>query len=674
MTKLTTLRSQLASLRRARSVVRSLTAWSAAGIAVLWALAAVFLIDFLFELEVPQRIAVLLIALGSIGWAAWRFTLPLVGVSETDEDIALMVERQQEIDSDLVAALQFESPEASSWGSVQLESAVIEYVANVGSGLDVFEGFNRDQMVRRGTVFGVTAVAMLLLALIFPSYARAFFNRLFLGGMHYPTATQIDQIFVNQVLVLERAQHGFAPNDVKCAQGRPIEFLIQCSGELPEGGVARLVSQGDSGVKTEVELRSITLEQRLERLRTAQKKLEEAIRRSESAIHPDWISETSALVQFDAPHIAAELAGAETPEGLAQVEQELKSVVQSWPGNRAELGVYAGKLPRLMDAVAYKLFLGDAWTDSATIAMTPLPAIELRLTATPPEYARALGDVEETSQRQLSVLEGSQVQVAIECTNKKPLTAAWLVLKRNDQSQRFDLIQLDEDGLRWGMPEENGSPFQHVTQELRYEIQVKDIDQLSLETPIRGAIRIKTDRPPTGNAEIVHRVVLPTAQPVVHYRATDDFGIARLNLIAEIERPAPESGDVGPDESSSSSSSASITTSATESTAAERRVFPLLGGPPLLSSSLPLQSTYAVGLSDLNLSKGDRVKLTLEVVDHRGLDADGKPRGESYLSDPLFLEISDESGVLAAISEADERSEQRLTDIIKRQLGIGEAP
>jgi hypothetical protein len=30
--------------------------------------------------------------------------------------------------------------------------------------------------------------------------------------------------------------------------------------------------------------------------------------------------------------------------------------------------------------------------------------------------------------------------------------------------------------------------------------------------------------------------------------------------------------------------------------------------------------------------------------------------------------------VLAAISEADERSEQRLTDIIKRQLGIGESP
>jgi hypothetical protein len=46
----------------------------------------------------------------------------------------------------------------------------------------------------------------------------------------------------------------------------------------------------------------------------------------------------------------------------------------------------------------------------------------------------------------------------------------------------------------------------------------------------------------------------------------------------------------------------------------------------------------------------------------------------AYQGDPLVLEISDESGVLAAISEADPRSEERLTDIIKRQLGIGESP
>jgi hypothetical protein len=57
------------------------------------------------------------------------------------------------------------------------------------------------------------------------------------------------------------------------------------------------------------------------------------------------------------------------------------------------------------------------------------------------------------------------------------------------------------------------------------------------------------------------------------------------------------------------------------------------------------------------------------VVDHRG-----EAPGVSYQGDPLILEISDEAGVLAAITEADERSEQRLTDIIKEQLGIGGKP
>ena len=43
-------------------------------------------------------------------------------------------------------------------------------------------------------------------------------------------------------------------------------------------------------------------------------------------------------------------------------------------------------------------------------------------------------------------------------------------------------------------------------------------------------------------------------------------------------------------------------------------------------------------------------------------------------SESIYLEISDESGVLNAISEPDERSEQRLDDLIRRQLGIGDEP
>ena len=63
------------------------------------------------------------------------------------------------------------------------------------------------------------------------------------------------------------------------------------------------------------------------------------------------------------------------------------------------------------------------------------------------------------------------------------------------------------------------------------------------------------------------------------------------------------------------------------------------------------------------------MKLTLTVVDDRG----ALP-GRSSPSESLVLEISDEVGVLAVVLEADERSEQRLTDTIKIQTGIGESP
>src|SRR5688572_10674938 len=114
--RLATLRSQLASLRRARAGVRAATAWSALGTAALWALAAMFALDVAFELPIPQRLVVILLAGAGIAWAYWRFTRPLLGRRESEIDMALLVERQQEIDSDLVAALQFESPEANRWG------------------------------------------------------------------------------------------------------------------------------------------------------------------------------------------------------------------------------------------------------------------------------------------------------------------------------------------------------------------------------------------------------------------------------------------------------------------------------------------------------------------------------------------------------------------------------
>jgi hypothetical protein len=78
-----------------------------------------------------------------------------------------------------------------------------------------------------------------------------------------------------------------------------------------------------------------------------------------------------------------------------------------------------------------------------------------------------------------------------------------------------------------------------------------------------------------------------------------------------------------------------------------------------------MQTVGSGGPEMVDLVKGDNLRLYLEAVDYRG-----QLPGQSFRSDLLVLEVSDESGVLTAVSEADVRTEQRLTDIIKQQLGI----
>ncbi|HEX5106498.1 MAG TPA: hypothetical protein VFV87_21915 [Pirellulaceae bacterium] len=626
--RLATLRSQLAGLRRARASARAATAWSALGVAILWALAGLFLLDVIFELPVFQRLVLMVLVAGGVAWAFWRFTRPLLGWKESEIEMALLVERQQEIDSDLVAALQFEGPEAKRWGSPQLESAVIEYVAAVGRGINVFEGFSREQMLRRGGLLAASLAVVLIAAIIAPQHLAVFGNRLLLGSQHYPTSTVIEQIAINEKPVLAGpsigelpGQSGMRPASLKAAEGRQIRFTITAAGDTsPKTGTVRLQSAGKGRSRTSFELK-----------------------------------------------------------------------------RQGDSKLYAGELPRLLEDVNYQVYLGDAWTDPARLSMVPLPIVETQLTPIFPRYAQSGRDSFDPTGRQVAVLEGTSIQLAIECQNKKRLQSAWLTIKAGESQQKYDLAKTDSDGFRWRLAEEN-SPLANIHQELRYELQVLDEDNLGLESPIRGTIRIRPDRPPSGVADVVHKVVLPTAQPLVEYRAMDDYGIAGLALVVEVERAAspgrgresiattgtgdgPSSPQLTPDPLHAGGGSAvapdSTPSDMTPAAAlpVERRRFDVLKRPePLTGTQLPLSGQFALALSPLGLVKGDRIKIVLEVTDYRGENDAGEPAGLAYQSDPLVLEISDESGVLAAISEADQRSEERLTDIIKRQLGIGESP
>src|SRR5262245_31173931 len=147
--RLSIFRARLNGLRTARAMYRTVAAWSALGASIIIGLLVVFVLDFTCGLSVIERLIVVALAIAAVGWAFLRFTRPLIGRGESELETALLVERQHQIDTDLVAALQFESYESSLWGSPQLKDAIIDYVAAAVPTIDVFRGFDRGRFVRR---------------------------------------------------------------------------------------------------------------------------------------------------------------------------------------------------------------------------------------------------------------------------------------------------------------------------------------------------------------------------------------------------------------------------------------------------------------------------------------------------------------------------------------------
>jgi hypothetical protein len=246
MSKLATLRSRLNSLRHRRAFVRWGNAWSSLGTAAICVFVAAFLVDFSLEMSRPQRFVSLMFIAAALFWAFNRLTRPFLGQKESELDIALLVEKHQEIDTDLVAALQFETPAASQWGSSTLEQAVIDYVADFGQSINVFKGFDTRKLKRRIGTFLLSAILVAAAIGVYPRYASAFFNRLLLGSRHYPTRTVIEQILVNGEAVHPDGETA----ELKFPFGRALRFEVTCSGDLPSQGRVNLATLENGSTTT----------------------------------------------------------------------------------------------------------------------------------------------------------------------------------------------------------------------------------------------------------------------------------------------------------------------------------------------------------------------------------------------------------------------------------------
>ncbi len=425
-------------------------------------------------------------------------------------------------------------------------------------------------------------------------------------------------------------------------------FVVRCLADIPKSGEV-VVRGAEKGIVARLSLEPVTDARRRAAYEALLPALDQWLLGNElqTAVVP---REDLVLLETRLPALKAVFAGT-APRPVS--EREARKMRETWrllAQQPTDGSLFMGRLPALVQSAHYQIYLGDAWTNAGLIQMIPLPVVEPEFNVVPPTYAAAEEDVaSHKGACTFTVLAGSQVNLRVDSANAKPLRAVGLHVNRPSGVAQHPLVPAAAAGTRWVLPRDCEA-LRSVTEELRYEIVVTDQDGMRPRESIVGQIRVRRDQPPTALMHTVHRVVLPSATPRLEYRVDDDHAVAGLRLLVAVERAG--ASDAG--------ASGSTTPEALEFVIGRDQV-------PLQKSELPHQGSYSLELSSLDLVKGDELKLTLAVTDARGETA-----GHMTLSEPLFFEVSDEAGVLAAIAEVDEQAERELDDMIQRQLGVGE--
>jgi hypothetical protein len=576
MIRLRKLRSRLRSLGRRRRAARLAIGYSALIVAAVWLLVGIFLADWLLDMNPAQRLVVAGVAMAGLVWAFVRLTRPWLGPRETLIDMALLVQGQRHIDSDLVAALQFERPEAAEWGSVDMERAVIEQVGRASRRLEIVLGVSTRQLMVRLAILAVTLGVVAAAAWLYREDAAVFFRRLAMGSDRYRTETTIRDVTINGQPVDLSAQ---GAEEIRCAYGQPVRLEVTCSGRLPPDGRAVLKSEG-------------------------------------------------------------------SPEKKVTLQP------------RRQADVYVGQSERLLDTASCRVFVGDDRTRPIRLVVAPPPVVDVFLDVTPPSYAAGPAPTETVSGlRQLAVIEGSRVRVRI--TADKELREATITIKplqeeaaetpgategkshamkRLEDRPSGDAKVLDA----WAL-EPVGTPLEKLVEPVRYFLQVTDVEGLQLEQPIEGVIRVYTDQPPQIFASAKIQLVIPKARPTIDFQAADDYGLAQIKVLSEVIHADGSPGEKG-----------------------EVTVYTLSPGEP---PSKNIQQSHPLVLAPLKAVKGDKIKVVVQAVDHRG--GPGRPEGKAAESDPIEFQVTDMDGILAAILEADRESARQYKTMIDDQIDVG---
>ncbi|PQO25062.1 hypothetical protein C5Y96_26530 [Blastopirellula marina] len=551
--KLGSLKTQLRRLRDARDRVRvglMLTSsffWIA-GTLLLW-----FVLDYGLNLSPLHRGLMMLVTVPVLAYGLSQALTALRGWGASIIDTAISVEHAHGIDGDLVAAIQFEQGQAI--GSTELQAAVVDYVAELKDEIDIFEGFDSRRISSRYFTVGLLLLLFAATCAFAPRHVSAFFQRLTLAHVNYPTKTLITVISVNG----QEIDLSDPTKPIPVGYGSGLELTIACQGVLPK--TCRLALEDEKGESTSATLKP-------------------------------------------------------TDE---------------------DSGEYIYSIPRLIQPIQYQVYAGDAVSPVLNIEIITLPALKVELAATPPDYAKNIQFANSSSSTHMAVLAGSDVSLKV--VADRELDAPELTLLRGASQSVSTLSPIADVENTWQLDQQQAS-LSNIQETVTYQLNAVDKYGLSPASPIRGTIRVVPDRIPSASLQTIHHIVLATASPVIRYRASDDFGLANLSFQLKIHH-----GQMDP------------------------RVVevPLKSFAVNQAPQTSLEGEFSLDLSPWSLEVGDRVEVTLVATDFR--DNAAEMPGQS---DPINLEIGDESTVLAAIAEADKQSEQMLSELIQQQLGLGE--
>lgn len=208
---------------------------------MLWLILAAFVSDWSLHLSLPVRGIILFGWSAACLWTIKRLIWPVVTIRESLDDVAVLVERKLGIDSDLVAALQFDVSSARTWGSTTLIDALIDDVAGMSSSLNFALAFTYRPLPNSVAAVGLTLLIVALGMVILPEQTATFSNRFLLGSASYPTSTVIQLLEINQQTIDPQPRARVSP--IRVRVGQTVSLKVHCSGNLPGTGIARLADR-----------------------------------------------------------------------------------------------------------------------------------------------------------------------------------------------------------------------------------------------------------------------------------------------------------------------------------------------------------------------------------------------------------------------------------------------